>query len=81
MAKRRVESQIGSLTLITKSQELIILTSLHASGLHHTVGKLLMKVTTLLKPHFNWRFEHKIMDPQSRESPNLGNFETPTWES
>jgi hypothetical protein len=30
--------------------------------------------------HFNQR-STKVMSPQSCESPNLGNFETPTWES
>jgi hypothetical protein len=33
------------------------------------------------KPHINRRFAHKIMDLQSCESPNLGNFETLTWDS
>ncbi len=33
------------------------------------------------KPHLNWRFASKVMGPQSRRNPNLGNFETPTWES
>ncbi len=31
--------------------------------------------------NFNRRSAHKIMGPQSCESPNLGNFETPTCES
>jgi hypothetical protein len=30
------------------------------------------------RPHFNWRFAHKIMGPQNRESPNFGNFGNPT---
>jgi len=29
----------------------------------------------------NQRSAHKVMAPQSRGSPNLGNFGTPTWES
>jgi hypothetical protein len=33
------------------------------------------------KCHLNWRSAHKSMSPQSHESPNLGNFGTPTWES
>jgi len=32
-------------------------------------------------PHLNKRSAHKVMGLQSRESPNFGNFETPTWES
>jgi len=31
--------------------------------------------------HLNQRSLCKVMAPQSRKSPNLGNFETPTWES
>jgi hypothetical protein len=33
------------------------------------------------RPHFNWKFAHKIMGPQSYVSFNFENFETPTWES
>jgi hypothetical protein len=33
------------------------------------------------KHHFNRRFAHKVMWPQSRESPNFGNFKTLIWES
>jgi hypothetical protein len=40
-----------------------------------------MKAITLFKPHLNQRFAHKVMGPQSRRSPNFGNFGTPTWES
>jgi len=28
------------------------------------------------RPHFNWRFVHKIMNVQSHKSPNFENFET-----
>jgi hypothetical protein len=28
------------------------------------------------RPHLNWRSSHKVMGPQSRRSPNLGNFGT-----
>jgi hypothetical protein len=31
--------------------------------------------------HFNWRSAHKVVGPQSCGSPNIENFETPTWES
>jgi hypothetical protein len=34
-----------------------------------------------LTPHCNQRSTHQVMRPQSRGSPNSGNFETPTWES
>jgi hypothetical protein len=33
------------------------------------------------RPHLNQRAARKVMAPQSRESPNLGDFKTPTWES
>jgi hypothetical protein len=33
------------------------------------------------RPHFNRRFAHKVMGPQSLGSLNFGNFETPIWES
>jgi hypothetical protein len=33
------------------------------------------------RPHFNQRSAHKVMGPQSCESPSCENFETPTWES
>jgi hypothetical protein len=29
--------------------------------------------------HFNLRFAHKVMGPQSRGNPNFGNFETPKF--
>jgi hypothetical protein len=31
--------------------------------------------------HFDQRFAHKVMRPQSCGSPNFGNFRTHTWES
>ncbi len=33
------------------------------------------------RPHFDLRYARKVMGLQSRESPNLGNFGTSTWES
>ncbi len=33
------------------------------------------------KHHLNQRSTHKVMGPQSRGSPNFGNFGTPIWES
>ncbi len=33
------------------------------------------------RPHFNQRSTHKVMGPQSCESPSCGNFKTPAWES
>jgi hypothetical protein len=34
-----------------------------------------------LRSHLNLMSAHKVMVPQSRESPNLGDFGTFTWES
>jgi hypothetical protein len=45
------------------------------------VEKLSTRATTFFRPHLNWRFAHKVMGPQSHESPNFGNFGTSTWES
>jgi hypothetical protein len=33
------------------------------------------------RPHFNQRSAHKVMAPQNRGSPNLGDFETPRTKS
>jgi hypothetical protein len=33
------------------------------------------------KPHFNRRSARKVIGPQSRKSPNFGNFKTPIWVS
>jgi hypothetical protein len=46
-AKRKVRSQNGSLTLDHKMSG-IDPTSMRAGGVQHTVGKFLMKATTLL---------------------------------
>jgi hypothetical protein len=80
MAKRKVESQINSLTP-DQQKSGIDLISLHAGGMPHTIGKLLTRATTLFRPHFNRRFVHKVIEPQSRGNPNFGNFGTPIWES
>jgi hypothetical protein len=52
----------------------------------HVAWNILLKsswwgLQLYFRPHFNWRSVHKIMGLQSYRSPNLGNFETPTWES
>jgi hypothetical protein len=47
MAKRKVESQIGNLTLDHLKLG-ITSTSLHAGGVQHTVGMLLMWAQTFL---------------------------------
>jgi hypothetical protein len=33
------------------------------------------------RPHFNRRFSHKVMGPQSCGRPNFGNLRTPIWKS
>ncbi len=48
--------------------------------MQHTVGKLSMRLQLCFKPHFNPTSKREVMGPQSRRSPNFGNFRTPTWE-
>jgi hypothetical protein len=79
MAKRKVESQIGSLTP-DHYKSGIDLISLCVGGVRHTVGKLSMTVTSYKFAskfilHFNRRSAHKVMGPQSCRSPNFGNFQ------
>jgi hypothetical protein len=39
------------------------------------------EIQDCFKPHPNRRFEQKVMDAQSPESPNRDSFGTPPWES
>jgi hypothetical protein len=80
ITKRRAGSQTDNLIPDQKKSR-INLIYLAAEGVQHIVEKLLMRATACLRPHFNPRFAHKVMVPQSHESPNLGDFGTPTWES
>jgi len=64
-----------------KERSRVVLISLHAGGLPHTIGKLLTRATILLRLHFNQGFAHKVMGFQSCGSPNFENFEAPIWES
>jgi hypothetical protein len=57
------------------------MTSLHASGMPHTMESSRQGLQLCLRPHLNRKFSHKVMGLQSHESPNFENFETPTWES
>jgi hypothetical protein len=34
-----------------------------------------------IRPHPDWRYERGVIVPQNYESPNLGSFGTPPWES
>jgi hypothetical protein len=80
MAKRKVETQTNSLTPDHEMSG-IDLIFVRAGGVRHTVGELLMRTTTLLRPHPDQRSEHKVIAPQSCGSSNLGSFKTPLWES
>jgi hypothetical protein len=48
-----------------------------ASGVPHIVEKTLTKIQLCFRLHLNLRFAPKVMNLQSRKSPNFGNFETP----
>jgi len=50
------------------------------SGVPHLESSQ-QELKIIFKPHLNRSFAHKVMGPQSRESPNFENFRTPTWES
>jgi len=49
--------------------------------MQHIIETLLTRATTMFQTYLHRRSTRKVMVPQSRKSPNLGNFETPTWES
>jgi hypothetical protein len=71
MAKRTTRSQIGNLTPTTKSQESTQFPCVQVSyniPLESSQWGLQLCFT----PHCNQRFAHKVMGPQSRESPTLG---------
>jgi len=75
MAKRKAGSQIA-----TKSQD-----SARFPWVKVTCNILLENsrrgLQLCFKPHFDQRFEHKIMGPQSCGSPKFGNFGISIWES
>jgi hypothetical protein len=46
----------------------------------HTIEKISkQRLQLCFKIHFNRRFAHKVMGPQSCRNPNFGNFKTPIW--
>jgi len=67
MGKRKAESQTGSLTPDHKKSR-IDLIPVCADGLRHTIGKLLRRATSLLRPHSNLRFKLGYELPKSWES-------------
>jgi len=54
---------------------------LSADGVRHTLESSQRRLQLCFKSHFDPRFARKVMGLQSRKSPNLGDFGTPTWES
>ncbi len=78
MVNRKAGSQIGSLTFDHLKSGINPI-SLRAGGVPHSIGKILMRGTTFLKLHLDWRFAHKIMGLQNGGSLDFGNFGTPTW--
>jgi hypothetical protein len=68
MAKNKVESQIGSLTLTIKSQESPSI-SLRVGDMPHTIEKLLTRAITLLQTSSQSEvFTQSYGPPKSRES-------------
>jgi len=55
--------------------------SLHVGGVQHIIEKLSTRATTLLETSSQLESARKVMGPQSRKSPNFGNFGTPILES
>jgi hypothetical protein len=80
MAKRKAGSQIGNLTLNIKSWESIRFPCVQVSC-NISFKSFQRGLQFCFRPHFNWRSTHKVMGPQSHESPNFENFRTPIWES
>jgi hypothetical protein len=39
------------------------------------------EIQVCFRPHPNWRFDQRVMTPQSGGNPNLDSFGTPPWES
>jgi len=79
MAKRGAGNQTGNLTFDQKKLRIYPI-YLSTNNVRHTIGKLSTRATTLLQTA-SPRSVHKVMGLQSRKSLNLGDFETPTWES
>jgi hypothetical protein len=49
---------------------------MYAGGVPHIVGKILIKVTTLLTLHFDNRYLQKNIGVQNARNFNFGNFKT-----
>jgi hypothetical protein len=72
MAKRKVGSQIGSLTPNHKKAGIDPI-PLRAGGMQHTIGKLLTRLQFCFKLHLNQRSTSKVIGLQNRKNPNFGN--------
>ncbi len=64
-----------------KERSGIDLTLMCADGMWQTIGKFLMRATTLLQTSSQLEVWAKNYNPAKLESPNRGNFGTPPWES
>jgi hypothetical protein len=76
MAKRKVGSQIGSLTPNHKKLE-IDLISLRASGVQHAVGKLAMRATTLFQTSFQSKVYTRSYNPAKLHEFQPWQFQNP----
>jgi hypothetical protein len=76
MAKKRTKSQTARLEKFKIDPKYLV-----AKGVRHTIGKFLIRTTTLLRLYLNLRFARKVIALQNCGNPNLSDFETPTWES
>jgi len=80
MAKRKVGSQINNLTPDHKKSR-IDLTSVRADVVQYTIGKLLMRTTTLLETSFRLEVWARNYGPAKLRESNFSSFGTPLWES
>jgi hypothetical protein len=53
----------------------------HASGVRTSLESSQQELKLCIRPHPDQRLERGIIVPQSCESPNLGSFRIPPWES
>jgi len=80
MAKRKVRSQIGSLTPDHKKSG-IDLTPMCADGVRYTVGKFSTRATTLLQTSSQLEVWARTYGLAKLRESNLSNFRTPLWGS
>jgi hypothetical protein len=78
--KKRLGIKLPVWLPTTKSRE-IDLTSVRADGVWYTVGKVLMRATTLLQTSSRLEVWTRNYGPAKLRESNLSSFGTPLWES